>query len=767
MGTDQNDAAGADSGTGWVLDARGGQGMQFGHYNTQVNIDARTWITDAVRAPLRDKISGAIESPYRGLKCYTEHDAALFFGRESAIDAVLEVLSQRVREPAILLVSGVSGAGKSSLLRAGVVPRLRATGLKGTAGAHEWPCLLFTPGKDPLDALAGSIAQAAQVSASAVRRDLDIDPAGFALTAAQAAGPPEAAGGAPGRRALLVIDQFEQLFTQCGDNTQRAGFVTALQAAVVAKAALVVLVVRADFESRCEDYPQLIDAVQNRYRVTAMTDEQLAMAITEPAKQAGYRVDDDLRDRLLREIRSRTIGTTETGGQIPSVAGVLPLLSHALDTAWRARAGNTLTVADYERSGRIGGAVARSASRTFNALPDHRRVVARQVFTRLAVAAGDGTDTADCVPRTDLARIPGSRADVDAVLEAFAAERLLTLGSGTVEVSHEIVLREWPLLRDVWLAETHNTRAVCTRLRTAAAEWNSRGHDAAYLYSGSVLDTAVAAADRVAAAPGRYPELGDTEHEFLAAATRAGKRRTRQNRTAAGAVLLLIVVLTATMITAFDLREREAVQRELAVVRDLISQSELLATGDPFGSKLSAVAAWRLSESREAEAAMLKAAANPHLAVLASQNGPVNGVAFSPKDGTLATTAGDSANEDERLRLWGVAGHKKIDEPLTGHTRFAWAVAFSPDGSKLATSSDDGVVLLWDVAGRKQIGGPLTGHRGGVYAVAFSPDGSTLATGGWDNTVRLWDTAAHKQIGDALTGHDERGARERRGRGGV
>ena len=319
-------------------------------------------------------------SPYRGLAAFGEQDAALFFGREAATAQVLERMSRQLAGAGLLVVSGVSGAGKSSLLRAGVLPRIRAGGLAAAPGAASWPCLVFTPTRAPLDELAVRVALLAGADAAAVRRGLEADPAGFALTARQAAlarpaGPavdPDGPAAERDRlrrsaRLLLVVDQFEELFTQCADEGQRRAFITALHAAATAghgpdqaPAALVVLGVRADFEARCADYPQLAGAVQDRYLVTAMTGRQLRMAITEPAKKAGSGVDDDLVEVLLAEVRTGQPGTFG--------AGVLPLLSHALDQAWRSRTGETLTLADYERTGGIEGAVAASAQRVYDGL---------------------------------------------------------------------------------------------------------------------------------------------------------------------------------------------------------------------------------------------------------------------------------------------------------------------------------------------------------------------------------------------------------------
>jgi hypothetical protein len=321
-------------------------------------------------------------------------------------------MSRLLAGTGLLVVSGASGAGKSSLLRAGVLPRLRAGGLAAAPGAVSWPRVVFTPTRAPLDELALRVAPLAGADAAAVQRGLATDPGGFALTTRQAAraGPPRPAeepeGPAPGDqlrpgRLLLVVDQFEELFTQCADEGQRRAFITALHTAATvghgpdqAPAALVALGMRADFEARCADYPQLAAAVQDRYLVTAMTERQLRMAITEPAKKAGSTVDDDLADLLLAEVRNGQPGTFG--------AGVLPLLSHALDQAWRSRTGETLTLADYERTGGIDGAVAASAQRAYDALTPAQQAAARQVFLRLTATSSDGVDSADRVTRAEL-----------------------------------------------------------------------------------------------------------------------------------------------------------------------------------------------------------------------------------------------------------------------------------------------------------------------------------------------------------------------------
>jgi hypothetical protein len=333
-------------------------------YNTNYTIGRDPRANGVAPFPLADDNGASAGPPYRGLAPFGEQDALFFFGREQATAQILECVAGLLSRPGLLMVSGAPGAGKSSLLQAGVLSRIRDSGLAGAPESAGWPCAVLTPGREPLAGLA-SVAALAGIDAATTHQALKADPADFALTARQVADSLPADARPPGhavtvhsRRLLLIIDQLEQLFTQCSDEDQRRAFLTALHAAATAghglvgePAALVVLVVRSDFESRCAEYPLLAGAVQDRYLVTAMTERQLRMAITEPAKKAGSHVDDDLVTALLDDTRSRAPGTAAR-------AGILPLLSHALDTAWRARAGASLTVADYERAGGIERAVA-------------------------------------------------------------------------------------------------------------------------------------------------------------------------------------------------------------------------------------------------------------------------------------------------------------------------------------------------------------------------------------------------------------------------
>ena len=764
--TDASDVAASPlMASGFHVDVRGAGAVQIGEGNTQINYSyARESLwTDQVAPPPLIGISGAVESPYRGLGAFEERDAAFFYGREVVTAALMKRLDQAAKSSGLVVVSGVSGAGKSSLVRAGVLPRIRGTGLPAAPGPARWECLLAVPTRAPLDELAWRMAALAGTDAAQLRGVLDHTPERFALTVRQVAATHAASG-----RLLVVIDQFERLFTQCPDEDQRRRFVGALHAAAQAPepgsepTAVVVLVVRADYEARCADYAELAEAVQDRYLVTAMTDRQLRLTITEPAKTVGSHVDDDLVEGLIREIKARPPGGSTPGAAVDSAAGILPLLSHALDQAWRSRPApdSPLSLVDYERVGGIEGAVAASAQNVYEELSPRQQTISRRIFTRLTATTDEGLDSCDRVARAELTDglDEAEAADVGAVLEAFADARLLTLSSDSVEISHEALLRAWPLLRDEWLAQTHSDRLTRTRLRTTAREW-AVDHDSSFLYRGNLLGTATDAVHRIERGYGGKHSISQLERSFLDASNRARRGTVRRRR-------LLIAGLT-TLTLAFgsaaalaSLAEHNARQQQtIALADQLANESQADATLAPNIAALAGMEAWRTNPTTQNRYDLLKSTLLPETTTVI-RGDDMDAAAFSTDSDIMAIA------DQHGTSLWNTATDRQIS--ALPDSKDPYAVAVSGDG-KLAAFGEDGEIVLWNTESNKEFlsvndyvypgyygdnqndnNDDFYDYFGTTGPLALSENGELLAVGD-DDGVGVWNMAYHRKLGEIAT----------------
>ena len=620
----------------------------------------------AVVAPGLSVPQRAETCPYRGLMVYGSEDGDLFFGREEVVASILEQL----HDAGFMAIVGASGTGKSSVARAGLVPAFPAA-------------VVMTPGSDP---------------AAELERAL-----------------------APGPPSLLVVDQFEELFTLCREEADRAVFVDAL---MDLRETPVVVVLRADFYARCADYPRLAAAVaEHQHLLGAMSAGELRRAIEGPARTAGLRLEAGLVETVLADVEGEP--------------GALPLLSHALYESWARRDGRVLTTAGYREAGGVRAAIARTAEEVFLSCSPEEQAVMRRLLLRLT-EPGEGTeDTRTRVPLTELAQAAAS------VLERLAAARLVVVGDDAVEIAHEALIREWPRLRG-WLAEDREALRTLRQLTSAARAWEEAGREEGDLYRGP----------RLAAAAELTGELSRVEREFLdASATAQGRELTSARRRARRLRILLAVVATALVAAviagAFALVQRENARHTAVVAQSgrLAAQSRQAAADRPDLALLLALEAGRLDDSIDARSALLGALehASRVRAWLQPFDAPVNAPAFSP-DGRLLATVTEQGTTLWNTATWRPAG------PLLRSKQGGWGWAdFSPDGRTLAIAGGKGRVELWDVSTRKELRELRDPIRAALAVVRFSPDGRVLAAGGQDtNHFTLWDVASGRVIGEPI-----------------
>ncbi|WP_280117724.1 WD40 repeat domain-containing protein [Streptomyces ficellus] len=760
-----------------------------------------------------------VTCPYRGLSSFTPQDAGWFFGRERATAALVERVFERVGSGPLLLVAP-SGGGKSSLLNAGLVPALRRPGGFPMPGAEGWPVVVCTPTAQPLQELldctakalgsdlgisTGQVRERPERLLEAVRRLSEgrvprglvaggDQPDGRAPDDRPSRGVATPAGDRrpPPVRPVLIVDQFEELFTLCPDEDERRAFVRVLTSVATSRpeatgydAAVVVIGVRADFTGRCLDLPEPASLfTDGLFVLPPMSVAEFRESITRPARLAGVTLEPGLVQLLLRDVGLRDEaaagGPDGRPGRAPS--GALPLVSHALMATWQRREGGTLTVAGYEDTGGIQGAIARTAEDVFARLyPAEQRTIRRLLVRLVHVADGTGA-TRRRMSRTALLEQLADADGASDALDAFVRARLITMDSETVEITHEALLHAWPRLHG-WIHADRAGLLVHQQLAHAAEDWEREGRDPSALYRGTRLDTVRSWADELDGAS----RLSPREEAFLRASRAEEARRAEQarrqvrlrQRMLATLVVLLLLALTAGGV-AYQQRAGALDQERVARSQALAVRSTSLAAGQPEASMLLAEEAYRAEPTTEARGALLSTQSQPFSARLGGHGGPVNAVAFAPGGALLA-----SASSDGTVRLWRVADRRTtMTFTVPGRVR---AVAFSPDGRLLAATSTDGPVRLWDTAGGRAEpvavlpavtagaralafapagrvlavatpGGTvglfgldgarprsllsLAGHEGRVNAVAFSPDGRTLLSAGSDRTVRLWDPAS-------------------------
>jgi WD40 repeat protein/DNA-binding SARP family transcriptional activator len=671
-----------------------------------------------------------LANPYKGLRPFGEADTLDFFGRDSLVDRLAARLREAVEGSRFLAVVGPSGSGKSSAVRAGLIPALRAGAVPGS---DSWFVIDMMPGAQPFEELEGALLRVATDPPSTLVDQLHGDD--DLVDAVERVLPPD------GSELFLVIDQLEELFTHVDEEETRARFLACLAtAATDTRSRVRVLVtLRADYFDRPFAYPTFGPLLGSRTEsVTPLTPAELEFAIAGPAKRVGAAVEPE----LLAEIVADSTGRL----------GTLPLLQYALTELFDRRDDGALTLAGYHELGGVGGALAGRADHLYDATgDDEAREATRQLFLRL-VNVDEGLEgLRRRVRRSELDSLEGDRAAMTEAIDAFTHHRLLTSDRDpvtrepTVEVAHEALLRAWPRLRG-WIDASREDLQTHRRLATETAQWEEAGRDPSFLLRGSRLERSGAWATgsgfALNSAEREYLEASHRERETEHAAEEAQRRRERflerrsVRRLRALVAVLAAAALVATSLTVVAMDQRNRAEREslIATARELAVAAVSNLDADVERSMLLALEAvettYRVDGTVLPEAEeVLHRAVQAHRLVYTV---PGNHGQFSA-DGSRLLVAGRApgladvyeAATGERISSATAAGSRS-QAGTGGELDFV----FSPDGRSFVTWGGGTPDLrLFETATGEEVR-RLSVPEGALYNPAFSLDGRFLATGG-------------------------------------
>jgi len=717
-----------------------------------------------------------VENPYKGLRAFQEADAPDFFGREALISRLLARLrgGDGQRGARFVAVVGPSGSGKSSLVKAGVIPRMRRDTLPGSS---RWFIVELSPGAHPLEELEAALLRIAVNPPSSLLEQLREDKRGLVRAVKRVLMDDHS-------ELFLLVDQFEELFTLAQDRAEVAHFLGILaEAAADPQCPLrTVITLRADFYDKPLLFPAFGDLLRRSTEVVLpMAAEDLERAITGPAERAGVRLEPGLATQIIADVSEQP--------------GALPLMEYALTQLFERRSGALLTLEAYQALGGALGALARRAEELYGGLDQFSQEMARQLFLRLVrVGSSSAEDTRRRLPLAEITPI-GDDVDplaMERVIDVFDAGRLLTFDNDpatrqpVLVVAHDALIHEWGRLRD-WLAASREDLLMQRRLEAAAGEWQRAGCDPSYLASGARLEQFQDWRARTQLA------LNVDEIEYLqaSAAEREAQQRFEAERQAREAALeqrsrqrlrLLLAVMTAAAVVAGGLAAlaftQSRVAQEARVQAELnaaaAATAQAVAETSRQAAETSADAARRsASEARSlalaANARSLLGEHNPPLALalaveaqaayqppLAEVQQALALVAYGPgarwrlpASGSVLSVAASSryvlaAALDGSLTLWDLdSGQPAAALDLGGAV--AASVAISPDGRFALTGLLDGGLLLWDLdSGR--VMRRLGGHTGVVSSVVFSRDGALALSGALDRTLRLWDVRTGAEL---------------------
>ncbi|KAB8319080.1 hypothetical protein SD81_009175 [Tolypothrix campylonemoides VB511288] len=723
----------------------------------------------------KEKINRAVlmagVCPYKGLSFFdfNQEDPKYFYGRTELTDELLE----NVREGNFLAVLGASGSGKSSVVRAGLLHELKLGQRLG--GSEQWIIKIFRPGEHPLENLTMAFAKDEsfntylQLRLTNAKNSIDQGAVGLKNLVRTTA---------KDRRLVLVVDQFEEVFTLCQNQTERQQFLECLLGAleITNNQLCLIVTMRADFFGKCaeQDYAGLASKIQEHLvTVKPMTREELEQAITEPARKVGLEIERELVAQMLNDVEG---------------PGSLPLLQYTLRELWEQRQVDRLMLAEYTRLGGVKGTLQKRADEVYQSLSAEERRTAKRIFLELT-QLGEGTeDTRRQVFKTDFIHQQQSAAVVEQVLQKLVDARLVVTselrvrgeGEGdetvtVVDVAHEALIRHWSLLR-LWVSENREAIRRERKIEEAAQEWKNKGKpkDMAFLLQGAKLAEAETflqdysdlgllsnlAQELIQVSKAEGDRLVQEEKQRQQRELEASEARRKAAQTRNRVAAVSLVVLTGLSVFSFIQAKQAQEQTRKAEQQSLISETQiseaLLLSNNRLDALIKALQAYKqLQKANLEQDVALKQAVTGTLQQafygvqeynsLSGHSNTINSVVFSPDGKTIA-----SASSDNTIKLCNLEG--QLLKTLSGHDGRVWSVAFSPDGKTIASASDDKTIKLWNREG--QLLKTLSGHGYEVNSVVFSPDGKMIASASWDKTIKLWNRSG--QLLKTLSGHDDR-----------
>jgi serine/threonine protein kinase/WD40 repeat protein len=669
---------------------------------------------------------GATENPYKGLRPFDEGDADDFYGRSKLVEELLTRMNQPGGNGQLLAVVGPSGSGKSSLIRAGLVPALRRGAI---AGSDRWFTTTMIPGSNPFEQLETALLRVAVNPPTSLHDQLADGQRGILRSISRAL-PDDST------TLLLVIDQFEELFTLCEDEELRSSFLISLATAVTEPGTplRVVLTLRADFYDRPLRHPEFAELIkQNSVTVTPLTGDELERAIVGPATRAGLEFEPGLVAEIIAEVGNRH--------------GSLPLLQYTLTELFETNVSGLLLVDRYRELGGLTGALARRADEIYTSSSSDEQTATRHLFGRL-ITLGEGNE--DTRRRVRLSEMTSDPPTTTAVTR-FGQARLLTFDRDhatrepTVEVAHEALIREWPRLRG-WLEDDRQGLRVHRHLTTSAAGWTERGRDDGDLYRGVRLDAAAHWFD------GSDSSLNVIESDFLVASTarRDAEEIAEQGRTKRLRRLVAmtgVIAVVALIAGAFAISEQRRANEQAAFANERATDAVTArAEGDveriravalanapknPSLAALLAAESYRIDPSVEGLDALHRA-----LTAVPGFHGTVESGFYSDAE-LLADQITYVAVGTDVIDVWNLQTRVLIRSIAHPATDGPAIFDVSDDGRFAAVAGGADETLLYDLTDGATRGSIQ--HDTAIVDLTLSPDGRRLAAALAGGLVEIWD----------------------------